>query len=382
MEYRNLGNTGLKVSVISMGCEGFIGKNEAEVKNDLDYLFGQGVNFMDMYSPEPTMRHDVGAAISNRRDKMVLQSHICSLFRNGQYTRSRNIKLVKPGFETMLREIGTDYIDVGMIHYSDSMEDWNKIINGPIIEFAQQLKEEGKILHIGLSSHNPEVATAAVKSGLIEVVLFSINPCYDMQPATENVEDLWADENYDHDLRNQDTERKAFYELCESKGVGIDVMKTYGGGDILDEKMSPFGKAFTPVQCIHYALTRPAVAAVMLGCKTIEQWNAALAYCDATDEEKDYATALSGMKRFTFEGHCMYCGHCAPCPSGIDVAAVTKFLNLTIAQGMIPETVREHYKSLKAHASECVACGACETRCPFKVKIIDNMKHAAEVFGY
>ena len=158
-------------------------------------------------------------------------------------------------------------------------------------------------------------------------------------------------------------------------------MKTYGGGDILDEKMSPFGKAFTPVQCIHYALTRPAVAAVMLGCKTIEQWNAALAYCDATDEEKDYATALSGMKRFTFEGHCMYCGHCAPCPSGIDVAAVTKFLNLTIAQGMIPETVREHYKSLKAHASECVACGACGTRCPFKVKIIDNMKHAAEVFG-
>lgn len=78
----------------------------------------------------------------------------------------------------------------------------------------------------------------------------------------------------------------------------------------------------------------------------------------------------------------MYCGHCAPCTSKIDIASVNKFYNLTEAQGMIPETVREHYKALAHHASECVECGACEKRCPFGVEIINGMRLAAGKFGY
>ena len=77
----------------------------------------------------------------------------------------------------------------------------------------------------------------------------------------------------------------------------------------------------------------------------------------------------------------MYCGHCAPCPRGIDVASVTKFLNLARAQGGVPETVREHYAILSHHAGECIACGACEGRCPFNVPIRENMRQAAEIFG-
>ena len=78
----------------------------------------------------------------------------------------------------------------------------------------------------------------------------------------------------------------------------------------------------------------------------------------------------------------MYCGHCAPCVKGISVADVTKFLNLCRAQNEVPETVREHYASLKAHAGDCIDCGACEKRCPFKVKIRANMHAAKETFGY
>lgn len=70
----------------------------------------------------------------------------------------------------------------------------------------------------------------------------------------------------------------------------------------------------------------------------------------------------------------MYCGHCAPCPKGIDVASVTKFLNLARAQGMVPETVREHYAALAHKAGECIACGACSKRCPFGVDAVG--KHA------
>ena len=99
------------------------------------------------------------------------------------------------------------------------------------------------------------------------------------------------------------------------------------------------------------------------------------------EAERDYAAAFAALPKISWEGHCMYCGHCAPCPEGIDVATVTKFLNLARAQGMVPETVREHYAALPHKAGECVACGACEKRCPFGVSIRANMKEAAETFG-
>jgi predicted aldo/keto reductase-like oxidoreductase len=66
----------------------------------------------------------------------------------------------------------------------------------------------------------------------------------------------------------------------------------------------------------------------------------------------------------------------------ISVADVTKFLHLAEAQGDVPETVREHYRSLEHHASECIECGSCETRCPFGVAIRENMQSAVRVFGY
>ncbi len=96
---------------------------------------------------------------------------------------------------------------------------------------------------------------------------------------------------------------------------------------------------------------------------------------------KDYAAAFAVLPKISWKGHCMYCGHCAPCPKGIDVASVTKFLNLAIAQGEVPETVREHYGILEHTAQECAACGACEKRCPFEVKVMENMKRAVGVFG-
>ena len=116
--------------------------------------------------------------------------------------------------------------------------------------------------------------------------------------------------------------------------------------------------------------------------KLCRETEAAVAWCSATAAEKDYATAISGLEKFTWHGHCMYCGHCAPCTAGIDIAAVNKFRNLCPDDDPIPETVREHYRGLTHHASECVACGACENRCPFGVGIVEAMRRAAGRFGY
>lgn len=381
MEYRELGRTGIKVSVIALGCEGFVANEGALTEQLLNAAEQGGINCIDLYAPQPEMRSRLGKWLRGRRGKFVLQAHLCTVWQEGQYKRTREIGEVKASFEDLLTRLATDYIDIGMIHYVDSLEDWEAVAGGPVMAYAREMQAQGKIRYIGLSSHNPAAAMQAVQSGLIDVLMFSVNPCYDLQPANEDCYALWDGKNYDRQLVNMDPEREALYETCSRLGVAITVMKAFGGGDLLDEELSPAGKALTVNQCLHYALTRPGVAAVMSGAHTVDELEKCLEYTTAADVEKDYAASFAALPKISWEGHCMYCGHCAPCPQGIDVAAVTKFLNLTKAQNSVPETVREHYAALRHHAGECVKCGACEKRCPFKVTVIQNMQEAVKVFG-
>jgi hypothetical protein len=380
MQYRPLGKTGLLVSEIGLGCEGFVDKPDEHSDRLFQIAIEQGVNYIDMYSPEPTFRRSVGRNVNPIRDRFYLQSHLCSVWQDGQYKATRDLQEVKDGFEDMLRTIGTDYIDVGMIHYIDSPAVWDEIMHNGVMDYVQELKKQGRIRFTGVSSHNPKIAQVMVESGLIDVLMFSVNPCYDLQPGDEDIEKLWADESYEHHLTNMDPDRQRLYETCQQMGVGITVMKAFGGGDLLTDE-SPAGVALTVDQCIHYCLTRPAVASVMSGARTEEELLRSLAYERATDEERDYAAAFATFPRISWQGHCMYCGHCAPCPVGISVADVTKFLHLAKAKGGLPETVAQHYGALEHHAGECFECGACEGRCPFGVQVIENMREAVRVFG-
>ena len=381
MNYRTLGRTGLSVSEIGMGCEGFVGKSADEVRLLVDAMERFGINCIDLYSPDPELRRNLGEALRGRREKFVLQTHLCSVWRDGQYKRTRDIDEVKAGFADALRLLGTDRAEIGMIHYSDALDDWRSIENGPVLAYARELKAAGVIGHIGLSSHNPEVALAAVESGDIDVLMFSVNPCYDLQPAGEDVEELFKEENYRQELVNMDPQRQALYETCQRLGVGITVMKAFGGGDLLSDTLSPAGRALTVFQCLRYALDRPGAACVMCGARTLAELEGCAGYEAAPEEARDYAAAFAALPKISWQGHCMYCGHCAPCPTGISVADVTKFLNLSRAQGSVPETVREHYALLPHTASECLSCGQCEERCPFGVPVVENMRQAAELFG-
>ena len=382
MIYRELGKTGLKVSEIGMGCEGFAENNCSMTKKLFDAAEKVGINYFDLYTSNPAVRKAVGEALRGRREKFIAQSHICSVWQDGQYKRTRKISEVKAGFEESLELLQTNYIDIGMIHYCDAVKDWENIVSGGILDYARELKAKKRIFHIGLSSHNPEVALKAVESGAIEVLMFSVNPCYDLLPASEDVEELWNEKNYESTLINMNPDRQRLYETCQRLGVGITVMKCFGGGDLLNAELSPAGVALTPNQCIHYALSRPAVAVVLAGAHSVEQLLQSVAYEDASDDEKDFALTFASFPKISWQGHCVYCSHCAPCVKKINIADVTKFLNLAKAQGEIPETVRDHYALLSRHASDCIKCGVCETRCPFGVDIRQNMAQAAQIFGY
>jgi hypothetical protein len=380
MIYRELGKTGLRVSEIGLGGEWLEYHNTQEVKAIIDRCETSGINILDCWMSEPKVRSNIGTSIVGRREKWIIQGHIGSTWQNGQYVRTRELGKVKEAFADLLTRLQTDYIDLGMIHFVDEAAEFEKIMHGEFIEYVRDLKRRGIIRHIGLSTHNPVVGKLAALCGEIEVILFSLNPAFDMLPASENLEDLFV-EKYREDLRGIAPEREELYQICERDGVGITVMKAYAGGRLFSEEQSPFGVSLSPVQCIHYALTRPAVASLMIGYHAPDHVDSAVAYETASEEEKDYASILATAPSHSYSGQCTYCGHCSPCPVRINIATVNKLYDLAVMQPTVPPSVRAHYEGLPANASYCIACGECETRCPFGVSIIAGMEKAATLFS-
>lgn len=380
MRYRELGKTGLKVSEIGLGAEWLERHNAEEVEAVIRESEAQGINILDCWMAEPNVRSNIGAAIRGHREKWIIQGHIGSTWQNGQYVRTRDLSKVKPAFEDLLARLQTDYIDLGMIHFVDEKAEFERIFAGEFIGYVRELKKKGVIRHIGMSTHNPEVGKMAALSGEVEMILFSINPAFDLLPASEDIGQYFV-EQYAENLGGIAPEREELYRICEERGVGITVMKGYAGGRLFDAKTSPFGVALTPVQCLHYALTRPAVAAVMVGFDTTEHVLAAVSYETADEAAKDYASVLANAPKHSYgNGQCTYCGHCAPCPKGIDIAMVNKLCDLAAMHEEVPATLREHYRALSANASDCIFCGGCEKRCPFQVPVMERMKKARALY--
>ena len=235
MDYRILGRTGLKVSEIGLGCEYLAKMDGSGILEILDAAVAAGVNYFDLFSPEPHVRDAFGQGMRGRREKFILQAHLCSAWIDGQYKRVREMDQVKAAFADLLNRLDTSYIDVGMIHFIDQQEDFDGVFHGPVIRFAQEQKAAGKIRHLGLSTHNPRMAAQAVRTGLIDVIMFSVNPAYDILPPSEDINTLFDKSSYESVLSRTDPERQELYSLCESQGVALTVMKPYGGGALLDE---------------------------------------------------------------------------------------------------------------------------------------------------
>jgi len=185
---------------------------------------------------------------------------------------------------------------------------------------------------------------------------------------------------------------------CTEHNVGLVAMKVYGGGSLLRDKRIveledyQMGRQempgapshytvtaeITPVKCMAYVLDWPQVATTVPGCKSVEELNDALHYYEATDEEKDYAPILPAFADFS-TGECVYCNHCLPCPSNIDIGRTISLLE----QGKheLTDEIRASYAALDADASDCIECGQCTERCSFGVDVVSKMKEAVVLFG-
>ena len=378
MKYRKLGNTGFEVSEVGIGGEYLEYEEEKTVIETMHEAMDLGVNILDIFMSEPKVRTNLGKAIKGRRDQIYIQGQICSVYENGQYGRTRDLEKSKRHLDDLFKRLDTDYIDIGMLHYIDNLKEWEDTKKNGILDYMLELKERGRFRTLGVSSHDAAVSKELVKSGYFQVLMFSINPAFDLVLNHVDMADYMG--SPDMQLPSKidiDPDRSELYNLCEEKGVGITVMKSLGAGRLLRAESSPFRVPMTVPQCIHYALSRPAVASVLIGAKSPTEIREAAAYCKATEQEKDYTGIYKYMNNKS-EGECMYCNHCLPCPKNINVAAVTKILDAK-RQGTEGEWFKE-YNTLEHKASECIACGTCEKRCPFGVPVIANMKQAAEIF--
>lgn len=133
----------------------------------------------------------------------------------------------------------------------------------------------------------------------------------------------------------------------------------------------------TPVRCIAYTLSQVGVSTTIPGVSSLEELDDILSYQDATAAEKDYSEIVKTFKEYE-AGQCVYCNHCLPCPSHIDIGQVTRLLDT--AKLGLTDNAKAANSELETKASKCTECGACLSRCPFDVDIISNMARVASLF--
>ena len=380
MRYRPIGKTGLSASIIGLGTEHLDNKPYQVAEEVIHAALENGINIMDMFMPGKTVRTNIGKALAGKRKDMMIQGHIGSVDLKQQYDMSRDLEVCKRYFEDLLVCLDTDYIDFGMLFFLDSHQAVDAIFENGIVDYALDLKRQGVVRALGASAHNPETAKRIVESGVIDLLMFSINPAFDLMAGTTDIMAMMGADAAGA-IQSFDPARAELYRLCESRGVGINVMKTLGAGKLLSAEHSPFERPMTPAQCIHYALGRPAVVSTLIGCESRQHVLDAVNYLTLSEEELDYAPIISNLKH-DFRGSCVYCNHCRPCPSDIDIAMVNKYLDIALLdENNVPPSIRQHYKALSAHGSDCIQCGSCEERCPFGVRVTENMQKAVAIFG-
>ncbi|WNV57170.1 aldo/keto reductase [Oscillospiraceae bacterium NTUH-002-81] len=363
MEYRKLPHGEEQISVIGMGSSVVGEQKEKDIIQTVQVALEQGVNFFDMAGGHSAIFPAYGKALQGQRDKALLQVHFGADYTSGEYGWTTSLEAVKRSVDWQLKMLKTDYIDFGFIHCLDEKRDLEIYERNGVLDYLLQMKEQGVVRHIGLSTHAPELANLVLDMGILDMLMFSINPMYDYGQGDFAI--------------GSGSERQRLYRRCEQEGVGISVMKPFNAGQLLDARQSPFHQALTVPQCIQYALDKPAVLTVLGGPGNIPQLKDALAYLDATPEERDYSI-IGSFTPDDAVGKCVYCRHCHPCPAGMDIGLINKYYDLSV-QGDILAT--EHYETLEKRASDCIACGHCDSRCPFQVKQTERMREIAAYFG-
>jgi len=343
MEERRLGRTGLEVGVIGLGTE-HIERERETLDRILGLLTGAGGNYVDLLYVEEDYWEAFGATYRAYRDRLTLAAHWSS----GPVW---DLDYCQRAFENVLAHVGNDHVEVALMTMIDEKPRRGQWLETSL-EHLRRYQAQGRVGFIGGSAHDPVVMREIVQTGVLDVVMFSVNM---IDVDDENV--------------------RALRQACVEQGTALVAMKPYHGGTLFTINGQPSG--ITPAQCLSYVFDQPAVAWAVPGPRNAEQMRATLRYLEANEAEKSHGGIVSNLRE-VLAGQCTYCHHCLPCPEGIEIGWVIWDLDQIPARGL--EQVREWYAEFPVKASVCVECGVCLERCPFDVEIIAKMREAAARF--
>lgn len=336
MEKRFLGKTELEVSAIGFGGIPIQRLDKDKAVDLIKELNNQGINFIDTARGYTISEELIGYGLEKvGRDKFILATK----------SMARDYEGMKNEIETSLKNLRTKCIDLYQLHNVRTEVDYNKVIGEDgALKALKEAKAEGKIRHIGITSHDLNTLDKAIESGYFETIQFPYNP----------------------------VERQAeeLFEKANKLGIGVIVMKPLAGGAIINAELS-----------LRFILENSNVSAAIPGMDSIEQIekNARIGnkYKRLGNAERDIILAEAKELGTEF---CRRCGYCAPCPQGIDIPG--QFLmEGYYSRYNLKDWAKERYSGFTSKASDCIECGKCETRCPYDLPIRKMLKKVANILG-
>ena len=329
-----LGRTGYKVKTMGFGGIPIQQRSEKEAVNIVRRCYELGINYYDTARSYTNSEERIGKALEDVREEVYLAT------KSHQRTYDGIIK----EFEISLNNLRTDYIDVYQLHNIGNEEQWKQVRSeGGALEALYELKDQEKIKHISVTSHNPDLAVEMVKSDHFATIMIPYNYL------TTKPSDV-------------------LLPLCRKLKVGTIIMKPFGGG------------AFSnPNTALKYVYNNPNTDLVIPGVSTIAEleenwkvWQGDLSL-SATELE-----LIEKDKQILGDQFCRGCNYCQPCPQNIPISTILRTETQALRRMGWSENRVKNVKKAKEKLDTCIHCGDCESRCPYDLPIQELLPKAME----
>lgn len=375
MRYKKFGNTGIEISVLGFGCMRFPmikkgSKDYVDEDRTIEMLlraYELGVNYFDTayFYCDGQSEVVLGKALKGIRDKVYVSS------------KSPGNMVNKPGdyrriLEDQLKKLNMDFIDFYHFHGIGYENFYQRDAESGWLKEAQKASEEGLIKRISFSFHdNPEALVKLTDTGLFESLLCQYNAI---------------------DRSNEQAIAHA-----KAKGLGVAVMGPLGGGRLSGMPKAVADKLEIKVNssaelALRFVLSNPNIDCALSGMSSLQmvEENAATASNSEplSEHEIEAINKMMAENKKLADLYCTGCSYCMPCPAGVNIPHIFKTMNYHRIYG-IEEYAKNEYANIGnqwtpgENALACTECGTCETKCPQKLKIREQLKesHAALVRG-
>jgi predicted aldo/keto reductase-like oxidoreductase len=279
---------------------------------------------------------------------------------------------IRPLIEEELRITGVDYFDFFLMHAQDK-DNYSKYCRCRAYEIARELKEEGKLRHVGISFHDtPE---------LLDKILIDY-------PWLEFVQIQLNYADYD----DPSVQSRRCLEVCLKHGKPVIVMEPVKGGTLVnlpplaDEIFRSLGDGSNASYAIRFAAGCEGVFMVLSGMSDMNMVGDNVSYMSdfhpLSDEERAAIDRVCEIFKSKSGIPCTDCKYCIEgCPMNIPIPALFACLN---AQKNFNYWNTGYYYSIhtdgRGRASDCIGCGSCEAVCPQHLNIREHLADVAAEF--